>query len=306
MKKIIFLSLLLALLVSGCSLTIPTLKRAKALKPEEAKAAAEKFVNENLLPSNIKATINSATLEGDVYNINLDVEGKNYTSYMTKDGSKFFQAGMDMATTSQSNQAADAQASQIDANIPKSDKPKVELFVMTYCPYGLQAEKGILPAFAALGDKIDAQIKFVHYFMHGDSEEQETYNQVCLRQEQAAKFDAYLNCFVIEGDSAKCAAQAGVDKAKLTSCVAAKAKDYYKSDSALSQSYGVEGSPTLVINGVQSSAGRDAASYLAGICAAFNNASAECGQQLSSASPAAGFGAGVDSSGAAAGCATPQ
>jgi len=302
MKKIIFLSLLLALLVSGCSLTIPTLKRAKALKPEEAKAAAEKFVNENLLPSNIKATINSATLEGDVYNINLDVEGKNYTSYMTKDGSKFFQAGMDMATTSQSNQAADAQASQIDANIPKSDKPKVELFVMTYCPYGLQAEKGILPAFAALGDKIDAQIKFVHYFMHGDSEEQETYNQVCLRQEQAAKFDAYLNCFVIEGDSAKCVAKVGVDKAKLTSCVAAKAKDYYKSDSALSQSYGVEGSPTLVINGVQSNAGRDAASYLTGICAAFNNPPAECGQQLSGASPASGFGAGSAAGDSAAAC----
>jgi len=302
MKKFIFLSLLLVLLVSGCSLTIPTSKRAKALKPEEAKAAAEKFINENLLPSNIKATINSATLEGDVYNISLDVEGKNYTSYMTKDGSKFFQSGIDMATASQSEQAAGAQASQADASIPKSDKPKVELFVMTYCPYGLQAEKGILPAFQALGNKIDASIKFVHYFMHGDKEEQETYNQVCIRQEQAAKFDAYLNCFVIEGDSAKCAAQAGVDKAKLTSCVAAKAKDYYKSDSALSNQYSVAGSPTLVINGVQSNAGRDAASYLAGICAAFNNAPAECGQQLSSASPAAGFGAGMDASGSAASC----
>ena len=302
MKKIIFLSLLLALLVSGCSLTIPTSKRAKALKPEEAKAAAEKFINENLLPSNIKATINSATLEGDVYNISLDVEGKNYTSYMTKDGSKFFQSGIDMATASQSEQAAGAQASQADANVPKSDKPKVELFVMTHCPYGLQAEKGILPVFAALGDKIDASIKFVSYFMHGDQEEQETYNQVCIRQEQAVKFNDYLNCFTIEGDSAKCATQAGIDKAKLSGCVAGKAKTYYAADSALNEPYGVSGSPTLVINGVQSEAGRDAASYLAGICAAFNNAPAECGQQLSSASPAAGFGAGMDASGSAASC----
>ena len=307
MKKIIFLSLLLALLVSGCSLNFPLIKLAKTsniLSPEEAKAAAEKFINEKLLPSNIKATVKSAVLEGDIYNISLNISGKDYTSYMTRDGSKFFQSGIDMATASQPDQTAGAQANQTDANIPKSDKPKVELFVMTHCPYGLQAEKGILPALAVLGDKIDAQIKFVHYFMHGDQEEQETYNQVCLRQEQAAKFNVYLNCFVIEGDSVKCAAQAGVDKAKLTSCVAAKAKDYYKSDSALSQQYGVQGSPTLVINGAQSGAGRDAANYLAGICAAFNNAPAECGQQLSGASPAPGFGAGASTGGdAATGCA---
>ena len=309
MKKLILLSLLLALLVSGCSLKIPTGKTAKKiLSPDEASATAEKFINENLLPAGTKATIKNVTDEGDVYNINLDVAGQDYTSYMSKDGSKFFQSGINMATFAQEKNAAasatDNEAATPAAEIPKSDKPKVELFVMTECPYGLQAEKGILPAFQALGNKIDAKIRFVHYFMHGDKEEQETYNQVCIRDEQAAKFNSYLNCYVIEGDSAKCQTAAGIDKAKLKSCVAARAKDIYKADSALSQQYGVGGSPTLVINGVQSSAGRDAASYLAGVCAAFNNAPAECSKQLSSASPASGFGAGAAAnSGAAAGCA---
>jgi len=300
MKKVILLSLFLTLLISGCSLSIPQAK--KVLKPEEARTAAEKFINENLLPSNIKATINSMTLEGDVYNINLDVEGKNYTSYMTKDGTKFFQSGIDMAKFAVENAAAQADSSQTTqpVAVPKTDKPKVELFVMTHCPYGLQAEKGILPVFATLGDKIDAKIRFINYFMHGDQEEQETYNQVCIREEQAAKFYGYLNCFVIEGDSAKCVSQAGVNKAKLSSCLASKAKDYYKVDSGFSQGYGAQSSPTLIINGVESKAGRSAASYLTGICAAFTTAPAECGQQLSSASPAAGFGAGTDVSGAAA------
>jgi len=313
MKKIILLSLLLALLLSGCSLTIPTGKIAKKiLKPEEARAAAEKFINENLLPANVKATVKSAVLEGEVYNISLNVSGKDYTSYLTRDGSKFFQNGIDTATFAQENQAQapadNSQAQAPTANIPKTDKPKVELFVMTYCPYGLQAEKGIIPAFEALGNKIDASVKFVHYFMHGDKEEQETYNQVCLREEQSAKYNSYLQCFAAEGDSAKCQAQTGINQAKLSSCVAAKAKDYYKADSAVSQGYGVQGSPTLVINGAQSEAGRDSASYLAGICAAFNNAPAECSKQLSSASPAPGFGAGTAAGGgnAAAGCATPQ
>jgi hypothetical protein len=317
MKKIIFLSFLLVLLVSGCSLNIPIGKIAKArkiLNPEQAKVAAEKFINENLLPSNIKATVKSAVLEGDVYNISLNVSGKDYTSYMTRDGAKFFQSGIDTASFAQENAASQASQDQTQAQaqnvpVPKTDKPKVELFVMTYCPYGLQAEKGFLPAIQALGSKIDAKIRFIHYFMHGDKETQETYNQVCIREQQAAKYYSYLQCFTVEGDSAKCQTQAKIDGAKLKSCLAAKAKDLYKVDSVLSQQYSVSGSPTLMINGVQSSAGRDAASYLAGICDAFKNKPAECSKKLSSAAPASGFGAGADASGgsaAAAGCATPQ
>jgi len=309
MKKIILVSLLFILLVGAGSLAIFKAKTAKKiLGPEEAKATAEKFINENLLAANVKATVKNVTLEGDVYSVSLDVSGQDYTSYMTKDGAKFFQSGINMATFAEENKnqaavpADNSQAAVPATEVPKNDKPKVELFVMTQCPYGLQAEKGILPALTALGNKIDAKIRFVHYFMHGDVEEQETYNQVCIRDEQAAKFSSYLNCYVIEGDSAKCVAQAGVDKGKMDSCVKAKAKDYYKTDSALSNQYGVEGSPTLVINGVQSSAGRDAAGYLAGICAAFNNAPAECSQQLSGAAPSAGFGAGSSAGASDASC----
>ena len=313
--KLIILSLFLTLLVSGC--TIPIVKTDKSIKkvlgPEEAKAVAEKFINENLLPSNIQATISKVVLEGDVYSISLNVSGQDYTSYMTKDGEKFFQSGIDMAKFAQENAANKAAANQDQAaqpqadNIPKSDKPKVELFVMTHCPYGLQAEKGIIPAIEALGNKIDAQVRFVHYFMHGDQEEKETYSQVCIREEQASKFNDYLKCFTVEGDGAKCVTQTGVNKTKLASCVAAKSKDYYKTDSDLSNGYGVQGSPTLVINGVQSNAGRDPASYLAGICGAFNNAPEECAKQLASASPAPGFGSGTASNNnAAANCAPAQ
>ncbi|MFA5359712.1 MAG: thioredoxin domain-containing protein [Patescibacteria group bacterium] len=305
LATIISIVLILLILVAvGIVVYLKNSNVKKVLKPEEAMVVAEKFINENLVSPSNKATIKSAVLEGDVYNIVLTVGGKDYTSYMTKDGAKFFESGIDMAKFAEENKAQQTAStdSAQPTNVPKSDKPKVELFVMTECPYGLQAEKGILPAFAALGNKIDASIRFVHYFMHGDKEEQETYNQICIRDEQAAKYDSYLNCYVIQGDNAKCVAQAGIDKAKMDSCVASKAKDIYKADSALSNQYGVEGSPTLIINGAQSSAGRDAASYLAGICAAFNTAPAECSKQLSSATPSASFGAGEDSSDSEASC----
>ncbi|MBI3259230.1 MAG: hypothetical protein HYZ54_07145 [Ignavibacteriae bacterium] len=64
----------------------------------------------------------------------------------------------------------------------------------------------------------------------------------------------------------------------------------FNTDAALNQKYNVAGSPTLIINGVESSAGRDSASYLKAICDAFKNAPTECGTQLSSTTSGPGFG----------------
>lgn len=330
MKKLILLSLLLALLASGCSLAIPTGKSAKKnLKPEEAKAAAEKFINENLLPPNVKATVKSAVLEGDVYNVSLNVGGKDYTSYMTRDGGKFFQSGIDTATYAQenaANQAADNQAADSNgaaappANAPKSDKPKVELYVFTYCPYGTQAEKGIIPAVKLLGDKIDFKIRQIGA-MHGEYEKTEALRQLCVEKQSPSKFLDYAQAFALDsaigacGSNTQCSeplvnalfAKLGINKSSIDACMKTDGTALYASEEANAQSKSIGGSPTLVINGVQSSAGRDSASYLAGICAAFNTPPAECSKQLSSAAPAPGFGAGVGAAGgAAAGCATPQ
>ncbi|MBU3941884.1 MAG: hypothetical protein KKF74_03150, partial [Nanoarchaeota archaeon] len=49
--------------------------------------------------------------------------------------------------------------------MPKKDKPEVELFVMSHCPYGTQIEKGMLPVARLLGDKIDFNIRFCSYAM---------------------------------------------------------------------------------------------------------------------------------------------
>jgi len=181
-------------------------------------------------------------------------------------------------------------SSEKNNDVPKSDKPEVELFVMTHCPYGTQAEKGIISTIKALGDSADVKIRFVHYFMH-EPEETETPIQVCIREEQPERFLDYLECFLEDGDSDRCLTKANIDKTKMNACISnGKAEEYYNKDSQLSQNYGVEGSPTLVINGVIVSSGRDSASYLDVICSAFNGIPGECSIELSSASPSPGFG----------------
>jgi hypothetical protein len=186
---------------------------------------------------------------------------------------------------------------------------------MTHCPYGTQAEKGFIPFMDAFGENIDAKIRFVHYFMH-EPEETETPIQICIREEQSEKFIPYLKCFlegngvvdpnyglVMEGkNSQECMKEVGVDEDKVQSCVdSGKWEEYYAVDSQLSQSYGVQGSPTLVINGVIVSSGRSPSAYQSAVCSSFNEAPEECDLALDSNTPNPYFGWEINSQATATG-----
>ncbi|MBU0894756.1 MAG: hypothetical protein KKF48_00645 [Nanoarchaeota archaeon] len=229
-----------------------------------------------------------------LYEVVLFMQGTEVPVYLTKDGENLV-GGLTPLSVLQDAQNTPTQ--QTPTEVPKTDKPEVELFVMSYCPYGTQAEKGLLPVVALLGDKIDFNLRFVHYILHGDKEDLENKRELCIREEEGQdKLNKYMVCILDSdnpqepGDVSACEKEAGINSAKLQTCLNNKAEDYFAVDSALSEGYGVSGSPTLIINGVQSSAGRSPASYLVGICAAFNIAPSECSESLSSSSPSAGFG----------------
>lgn len=270
-------------------------------------------------------SVDSIQDEGALYSMKLNVAGQPFNSYATKDGKLLFPSAIDM--TADPGTPAAATPAQPE-NIPKTDKPQVELFIMSHCPYGTQAEKGILPAVRALGDKVDFKIRFVYYAMHGEKEVKEQLTQYCIQKDQPAKYLSYLACFLNDsagqgsataGDA--CIASLNIDKTALESCKTAADKEFnvmknlndqstwlsgrfplFDTDKALNEKYGVGGSPTLVINGVDSSAGRDSVSYLKAICGAFNNEPSECQTQLSAVSPGPGFGYDSTAAATAAGC----
>ena len=205
----------------------------------------------------------------------------------------------------------------------KSDKPNVELFIMSHCPYGTQIEKGILPVVSVLKDDIDFDLNFVYYAMHGEVEVKEQLSQYCIQRDQKELLQTYLLCFLEAGDGAGCLAKTGVDMKQLASCEAEVDEEYdvmanladqaswlsgryplFNTDKADNEKYGVGGSPTLVINGQTVSSARDSASLLKAVCDRFNTKPAACNTEFSSAAPGPGFG--FDTAGAAnnaaAGC----
>jgi hypothetical protein len=292
---------------------------AKSMSKEAVAEKTITYINTNLLQSGTTATLNSVKEENDLYVINMTISGQSFASYVSKNGELFFPQAFD--TTVTVPKPADTTEPAVTPTTVKSDKPKVELFVMSHCPYGTQAEKGILPAVQKLGNKIDFSIKFVYYAMHGEKEVKEEMAQVCLMNEQNSKYFSYLTCFLNTSDSASCQTSAGIDKAALASCVAKLDKQYnvtalYNDQSswlsgryplfnvfkADNEKYSIGGSPTLVINGAQAESSRSPAAYLATICGAFNTPPAECESQLSSTTFSAGFGYSASDSTALAQC----
>lgn len=60
-------------------------------------------------------------------------------------------------------QVASQQSSspEVSYDFPKSDKPEVKFFVMSFCPYGNQAEAGLEPVYQLLKNKVDWQPRYI-------------------------------------------------------------------------------------------------------------------------------------------------
>ena len=275
------------------------------LSKSAASSLAEKYINNDLMQGQGTVTVKTVKKIGSLYQLEVTYQGRKIDSYMTTDGKLFFPSVYNMSSSSAA--AADSKSAS-SAQAPKTDKPSVELFVMSYCPYGTQIEKGIIPAIQALGNKVDFKLKFVSYTMHGDKENQENLRQYCIDKTQNAKLFPYMNCFLKSSDAASCLKSTGVDEAKVAACQADSAKQFkvtgtdFSVHAADNEKYDVQGSPTLIINGVASDSGRDSASLLKAICSAFKTAPSECNASLSTATPSAGFGEGTAAGSTNASC----
>lgn len=300
------------------------LKGGNKLSPDEARAKATDYINKNLV-SGTTASIAEVTDYNDtLYKLTVKVGDTSIDSYMTKDGKTFFPQGMDLNSNVAADDAATDTAAAtpvVAADIPKSDKPNVEVFVMSRCPYGTQMEKGLLPAMALLKGKADIKIKFVDYVMHGDEELKGNIAQYCIDKEENGKYEEYLKCYLKSGDLNACVTSTGVNKKKLDSCISATDKQFKLNESFTdkakwtssfppfaihekeNKAYGVQGSPTFVVNGKQVETSRSADAIKATICAAFKNAPKECETKLDTSTPSAGFGEGTASASDAAACA---
>lgn len=288
--------------------------------------ASRSTATENLLGFIEEQTGESASLvsvndSGSFYEIIVQFQGEDVPVYVTKDG-KYLVSQPILLESSTIKSDVDASASQnaqqaqAQTTVPKTDKPVADFYVFTYCPYGTQMEKALVPVYNILKSKADINIVFIGA-MHGEYERVESLRQICIQKNYGKdKLFAYLDKFNTNSAVGSCGGkdacvvplietiytQLSIDKTKINTCMSSDAPALYDADVAKSRANGISGSPSVIINGVKASVGRSPSLVQQAVCSAFNTAPSECSQTLSTTQASAGFGSSAGSGSSAATC----
>ncbi len=234
--------------------------------------------------------------DGNFYKVTILFQNQEMPLYVTKDGEFLVQGLTPLNLPPQT--APQQQQQQTD--IPKSDVPIVELFVMSFCPYGNRGENTLLPVYELLGDKVDWNVNYIVSVngdavssLHGQPEVDQNIREVCVKRDYGLdtfwKFINYVNqnC----GRDGSCwedaAKEAGADSTQIQSCFDKDGLDLMKAEADASNEAGASGSPTLLINGVKSDIVyqyENSEAYKQVICDAFNDAPEECEETLGATS----------------------
>ncbi|MCK9569252.1 thioredoxin domain-containing protein [Candidatus Pacearchaeota archaeon] len=234
-------------------------------------------------------TLDSVEEVSGLYKINFEYEDAIIPFYVTKDGKSFIPG--DYVSSFGTEETEETETS---TEVVKSDKPVVELYIWSYCPYGVTALSPFADVAKLLGSFADFKV-YLYYAGHGDHEEQQNKIQACIQELEPEKYWDYAKAFT-EDIYTKCSGNItcdleesttlmktlGIDSAKVLSCVSSQGEKLLEEDSQAAQDAGVQGSPTLIINGIQTSVSRTAEAYKGAVCSAFNEVPSACSQTLDS------------------------
>ncbi len=193
-------------------------------------------------------------------------------------------ASLETAKSSVEN-AITAEATAVpEKNTGTSDnleKPvTLDMYIMSQCPYGVQAEDGAIPAVKKLIDSVDYNIYFIandngdgtFSSLHGQPEVDENMRQICIMEKYPEQFLDYLTCLNKNYRNAgtawkSCAESNSIDTTEIETCQTGdEGKSLFSESIAQAKSVGASGSPTIYLNGEIYQKGRDTLSFTRAIC----------------------------------------
>jgi len=236
------------------------------------------------------AELISVTEEQGLYFVTLNIDEQEVSVYTTKDGKNMISSLYPLTSTTNTNTNTNTQE-----EVPQKEIPTAELFIWSYCPYGVTALAPFSEVAKLLGDSANFKV-YLYYAGHGDFEVQQNKIQACI-QDLGFDYWDYAETFANEiytkcsGDadcdleeSVKLMKSLGINSDAVLSCVETKGEALLEEHYNKAKDAGVSGSPSLVVNGVLVSVSRTAEAYKQAVCSAFTTAPTTCEETLSSTS----------------------
>lgn len=295
----------IGLIVATSGKSFPLLSIFGESKEKLAQKAID-YINNNNLSSVPASLVGSEEVSG-LIKVRIKIGTNEFDSYVSKDGKLLFPQAFDMSGEKKSGEkqtASGETAEEIIASMKKTDKPMIEAFIVSRCPFGLQMQRMIADAIKSVpelaqyvkveyigevsGDKITA--------MHGEEEATENLRQICIREEQPTKYWDYVACQMkTAGTETSCESSTAIDSTKLSACMLDMTRGvaYAQKDFALDKKYNIQGSPTLVLNGTELSEtsidNRSSEGVKSIVCSGFDSKPSFCSQKLNTISATTGF-----------------
>ena len=264
-KKIIIAFFALILTGAACFLIFRNIENNKLnkFKTQIIPNAVEKLVND---PS-VKIKIDNVKDTNGIYEFEISMDSETnpeetpmkYISYITKDGEILFISGVKLNAKENEGETKGTTAKKVTCEeVTKVEEPMLTAFVVSQCPYGVQAQRLFYKTITDLPELASAlEVKYIGEVkdgkmtaMHGDEEAQENLKQICIREEQPNLYWPYVSCYMKEGKSDECLTSTGVNTNTLKVCTddATKGLAYAQKDFDLANKFNVQDSPALLIN----------------------------------------------------------
>jgi glutaredoxin len=156
---------------------------------------------------------------------------------------------------------------------------KLELFVMSMCPYGVRALNAMEEVLKNFDNKIDFELHFIgngtaaagFQSMHGQPEVDEDLREVCAikNYKKNYKFMEYVACRNkdLKADWKECTGKNGIDAKVMTKCSEGdEGKKLLEADLQIANGLGIGASPTWIANGKNKFSGIDAETIRRNVC----------------------------------------
>ncbi len=153
----------------------------------------------------------------------------------------------------------------------------VELFIMSYCPYGVMAVNELKRLQEAFGKDVKVEIHYVLAnedgeirSLHGEEEILEDARQLCVAKSAAAKLLPYMWCLYKDGEAADpktCLQSVGLKADEIEACATGEAgKQMLLAETKLAETLEIEASPTWIVHGKVKFNSIDASEVAAYLC----------------------------------------
>lgn len=254
-------------------------------KEEIAKKSID-FINKNLLSNGITASLSSISLnDSGLYRLKIKIQDQELEVYVSRDGNMIFPQGIKITATQ----------NQKPKEIPKTEVPDVKLFVMSFCPYGNQAEDAMMPVINLLKDKAKIELHYIvskagnkYQSLHGDQELNQDIREICVQKYQKDKLWDFIKEINSKATSQNVNAKwegiaknLGIDVNQIKQCQTDEGPTLLNQEIKLTDKYKISGSPTLLINETIFQGSRTSEAYKEAICSGFKVAPQECNKKLS-------------------------